>query len=129
MAHGGYILVVEDDRDIRETVVEILRDEGYEVVGAMNGADALDRLRDGSSLPSLILLDLMMPVMDGRTFRLELQHDAALASIPVVLLSANSELSRQADDLGVAGFLTKPLTPDSLVQAVENHRRLQLGRA
>lgn len=115
----GLYLVLQPDAP-RYTIVAV--SDAYEVAGASNGAEALDRLRDGSALPSLILLDLMMPVMDGRTFCLKQQHDVALAHIPVVLLSANGDLTREASELGVAGFLAKPLTLDSLLQAVENHR-------
>lgn len=122
MPSAGYILVVEDERDIRDLIAEILEEEGYEAVGAENGAAALDCLREGSSLPSLILLDLMMPVMDGSAFRLEQQRDAVLASIPVILLSANGNLPQRASDLGVAGFVRKPLTPDALLDVVKGHR-------
>jgi CheY-like chemotaxis protein len=82
------ILLVEDDDDLREVLVAILVDAGYEVTAAANGSEALQWLRAAVVLPRLILLDLMMPVMDGWRFREEQLADAALASIPVATLSA-----------------------------------------
>jgi two-component system chemotaxis response regulator CheY len=80
------ILVVEDDRDTRDVVAELLREEGYSVTTAENGRLALDRLRHGD-LPALILLDLRMPVLDGWTF-LDVQRDVpGIAAVPVLIFS------------------------------------------
>ena len=81
------IFVVDDDRDIREDLGEMLRDEGFLIEAAWNGAEALNRLRAGFR-PDVIILDIMMPVMDGTTFRVELKKDPELAAIPVIGLTA-----------------------------------------
>lgn len=82
-----YILLVDDDPDLRQILAEVLEEEGYRVVPVCHGLEALEHLRASPS-PSLILLDLMMPVMDGWRFLEELGHDAALARLPVCVLTA-----------------------------------------
>jgi CheY-like chemotaxis protein len=110
------VLVVDDDRDIRETLQEILESEGYEVHTARNGADALDQLR--AELPQLILLDLFMPVMDGTEFRRRQLEDPQLADIPVVVVSAAAGLADRVNGLRVAAYLEKPLQLDELFSLV-----------
>src|SRR4051812_39456009 len=80
------ILIVEDDTELRETLGEILQEEGYHVAGVGNGREALDHLRQ-SDPPCLILLDLMMPVMSGWEFRDQQRQDPDLAGVPVAILS------------------------------------------
>ena len=80
-------MIVDDDRDIRENLGELLRDEGFAVEAAWNGAEAMKRLQAGFK-PDLIILDLMMPVMDGATFRAKLKEAGGLSSIPVIGLTA-----------------------------------------
>src|SRR5712675_834532 len=88
--HGeSTIVVVDDDDDIREAVREVLHEEGYRTVGAANGVEALQLLRSSPELPQLILLDLMMPVMDGWEFLMGIDEDPAFHSIPVALMSAH----------------------------------------
>ena len=102
MAVGGErnrILVVEDDGDVREALVQLLEFEGYRVTSATNGRDAIDQLRAGAA-PNLILLDLMMPVMDGPQFRAAQLGDPGLAAIPVIVLSAHSAGREKAAQLG-----------------------------
>jgi CheY-like chemotaxis protein len=94
------ILIVEDDAPIREMLVEILEDEGYPVQGASNGQEAFAALRTIPTLPKLVLLDLMMPVMDGWTFRQKQLQDPLLRGIPIIVLSAVFELHRQAATIG-----------------------------
>jgi CheY-like chemotaxis protein len=106
---SGCVLVVEDDRDIREGLLDTLMEHGYQSVGAANGREALATLRTSGDLPCMILLDIMMPVMDGRTFREELLRDPDLAEIPVVLLSAHRDVAERAKALKVAAYLEKPL--------------------
>jgi CheY-like chemotaxis protein len=108
------VLVVEDDRDIREIVMETLADEGYRTVGATNGSDALEQLRSGAPLPSLILLDIMMPVMDGRSFRSAQLEDALLASIPVVVMTADADVAAISAELRANFHLKKPVTLEQL---------------
>jgi CheY-like chemotaxis protein len=114
------VLVVDDDRDIRETLREVLTDAGYEVVAAENGRAALEQLRAGCR-PALILLDLMMPVMDGLAFRAEQLADAALETIPVVLITAGGR--PVADGLTPTTVLHKPLRMRTVLAAVHQHLR------
>ncbi len=115
------VLVVEDDADIRVALMDVLEEHGYEAVGAVNGLDALEKLKAGALKPCLIVLDLMMPVMDGRAFREQQLQDSALAPIPVVVVSAYREIADQA--LRITEFLRKPLDVDELVQAVRRYCR------
>jgi CheY-like chemotaxis protein len=114
------ILVVDDDRDIRDSLIEMLEEHGYHAVGAANGREALALLGTCAHLPSLILLDLMMPVMDGRGFRQEQLNNSAWAQIPVVVISAYSDAQAQARALGLE-CLRKPLGMRPLIEVVQRH--------
>jgi CheY-like chemotaxis protein len=116
------ILVVDDDPDIRSSLTEILDGEGYRVAGARNGREALEYL-GRRTLPSLILLDMIMPEMDGWLFRREQQKRPDLASIPVVILSSHGDVRDAALVLGVADYLRKPLRLDSLLEIAERYCR------
>jgi CheY-like chemotaxis protein len=116
------ILVIDDDPDIRASLTEILGGEGYRVAGARNGREALDYLKRRTR-PSLILLDMMMPDMDGWRFRREQQKLPELASIPVVILSAHGDVRDAALVLGAADYLRKPLQVDSLLEIAERYCR------
>ncbi len=109
------ILIVEDDADIRASMEELLGDEGYQVASAVHGLDALVRLQSATELPKLILLDLMMPEMDGYAFRAELLKDPRLAGIPVVLMSAGGDLESKAKQLSAQGVLKKPFRDLELI--------------
>lgn len=111
-----YVLVVDDDRDIRESLIEMLEEHGYPATGAGNGLEALEVLRAGPA-PCLILLDLMMPGMDGREFRAEQVKVAAWAAIPVIVISAYGDVEAQAGALAL-DYLKKPLTLRPLMAAV-----------
>jgi CheY-like chemotaxis protein len=115
------ILLVEDDSEIRECLAEFLRDEGYKVEAAENGSVALNHLRSGQPLPSLILLDLMMPIMDGFQFREQQMLDHELATIPTAMLSAHGQVHAKAGSLGLAEILRKPIELDDLLRIVETH--------
>ncbi len=109
------VLVVDDDVEIRESVMEILEEHGYEPVGAENGLEALDKLRSPGPTPCLILLDLMMPRMDGKAFR-ELQlQSPELASIPVVVISAFKDVAQTLQEMKVADLLSKPFKLQDLL--------------
>jgi CheY-like chemotaxis protein len=111
------VLVVDDDPDIRDAVGECLRYEGYDVHSAVDGRDALERLEYGLR-PAVILLDLMMPVLNGFDVLQALQARADWKTIPVVVVSANR--GYEADDLaGAVSILRKPVNVDRLIQAVE----------
>jgi len=112
----GQVLVVDDDQDIRETLIEVLDAYGYRAVGAADGLEALARLREPESRWCLVILDLAMPTMDGRAFRAEQLHDPRLSEIPVVLLSARHDVDDVALELKVAAHRTKPIQVTDLVQ-------------
>jgi CheY-like chemotaxis protein len=114
------VLVVEDDALIRESLIDALEEHGYQVTGAANGRDALDVLATPPR-PDVILLDLMMPVMDGRSFRDQQLRDPALAAIPVVVLSAASDVLRAGAEMGAAGILRKPVTLRALLDELARH--------
>ncbi len=119
---SGGLLLVEDDADIRENLALLLEDEGYPVEQAAHGEEALERLsRLGDGLPCLVLLDLMMPVMDGWTLREKLLADPTLARVPVIILSGVSDLSRERRRLQAAGAIAKPIDVDRLLKLVERH--------
>ena len=114
------ILVVDDDADIRDALSSLLEELGYETWCAANGKEALERLRrPGGTAPGLILLDLMMPVMDGFQFIREQRKDPLLSAIPVVVVTAGSENSVQ----GVLEVLKKPVRAERLLASVEQHCR------
>ena len=114
------ILIVDDDPDIRAALVDVLSDSGYAVRAASNGREALEILRTGAP-PRLVLLDLMMPVMDGLQFRQEQLADPALRDVPVVVISAGSNVAESARSLGVAGYLRKPIDLDRLLEVIARH--------
>src|SRR5687768_10046276 len=102
------ILIVEDAEEIRASIAEILTEEGYQVVDAANGRHALDALDAAKELPGLILLDLMMPEMDGYEFRSEQQKNPRFKDIPVVLMTARGDIDPHLHELGAADCLRKP---------------------
>ena len=110
------ILVVEDDDDIRDSLRELLEDEGYSIETAANGQQALARLQ-GPALPHVILLDLTMPVMDGWQFQRELRRVAAYSQIPVIVISASKVLR---EPLNAKAFFPKPLDTGVLLETIES---------
>ena len=115
------ILLVEDDFDVREALVETLRDRGYAVESACDGEQALQLLQAGAR-PGLILLDLMMPRMSGSEFRVAQQNDPTFAHLPVVLLSADGRMEEKARTLKVQGAIRKPIDLDELLEVIERFR-------
>lgn len=115
MASKATIMVVEDDHDIRDSLSIALTDAGYEVVDASNGQIALDRLA-AAARPGVILLDLMMPVLNGLEFLVEFRKNPQWTQIPVIVASANR--GYDAADLGTFAVLRKPLDLDSLLDWV-----------
>ena len=103
------ILVVDDDAALRNTLVEALEEEGYRTTSASNGREALERLRSEKTPPAVILLDMMMPVMDGWAFRDEQQRDPQLAEIPVVVFSAQGNVKQMASEVSASAYLKKPV--------------------
>jgi CheY-like chemotaxis protein len=117
---GTSILVVDDDADIREALVDVLTDHGYPSQAVAHGAAALAALRGGLR-PCIILLDLMMPVMDGLTFRQQQLADPDLKELPVLVISAGNDLSVHAAALGAVETLRKPIDLDKLLEVVARH--------
>ena len=113
------IMVVDDDRDIREGIVEILREHGYQAAGAIHGADARYQLETGGRRPAAIVLDVMMPVMDGRAFHAWMARDPTLARIPILVISAYRDVAETAAELGAAGHLAKPIQLPDLLGTIE----------
>jgi CheY-like chemotaxis protein len=111
------VLVVDDDLSTREVVSLLLNDEGFQVAMAGDGAAALEQLRHGER-PGLILLDLMMPIMDGWQFRLEQLSDPRLADIPVIVCTAAGRSAQRADGLHALARLDKPLDPAEMITVV-----------
>jgi CheY-like chemotaxis protein len=110
---------VEDDADVREALAAVLADEGYWVSTAIHGRAALDSLRAGPERPALILLDMMMPVMDGPTLCGQLSRDALLAAIPVVVLTAVGDAQQRARELGAVAALRKPVDLNVLLSLLD----------
>ena len=103
------MLLLEDDPDVREDLAFLIESRGYPVVTAADGREAIATVRAMRDRPGLILLDLMMPVMDGWTFHAALRDEPALRDIPVVVLSGIADLQLQANTLGAVDFLGKPI--------------------
>jgi CheY-like chemotaxis protein len=119
VAPSARILLVEDDPALRAALAELLEEQGYEVACAEHGADALAQLGDAPP-PSVILLDLAMPVMDGWSFRTVQLGDPRLAGIPTVVLSASlASDPRALDGLEADAALAKPFTVERLIETVQ----------
>ena len=119
------ILVVEDDSDVRQSLEWLLTVDGYAVVTAVHGADALRKLQAGLR-PCLILLDLQMPVMDGFAFRQLQLQDPQLAHIPVVVYADTRDPDTVVKRLKAVAVVQKPLDLDALLPIVEAHCRAPL---
>ena len=107
------VLLVEDDRDLRSALAELLRFERIEVAEAENGLEALLHLRSATPAPDVVLLDLAMPIMNGWEFRAAQLRDPTIAGVPVVLLT-----SQQGDGLEAEAVLTKPCPPEQLLATI-----------
>lgn len=112
------ILVVEDDNSIRELLVELLQSEGYEVAAAVNGLEGIKYLQANGN-PDLILIDLMMPIMDGYTFRTEQMKNTEWSKVPVVVMSAEANAKEKMKNFGITAFLSKPVELDTILKTVE----------
>ena len=110
--------MVDDDPDILEALSEILESEGFAIQQARNGQEALEILEKVS--PSLILLDLMMPVMDGWEFAEKMRRRVDWSQIPVIVLSADRNIGGRARELGALGYLAKPFELSALLSLVQS---------
>jgi len=116
-ASAAPILLVEDDQDIRDTVCELLELEGYQTVTSNNGQEALAQLHR-MTRPCLILLDVMMPVMDGYAFMARMRAEELLADIPVVITSASHR-----PPTGASAYVPKPIDVEALMEIVKRYCR------
>lgn len=121
------ILVIDDDQDLLDAICEVLRDAGYRVSSAGNGFDAL-RVLAAEPLPDLILIDLMMPIMDGYSFRHLQLADSRLAAIPTIALSAGP-FDGRIQQLRLAAWMAKPVSVAALIAVVERHRLRRAAEA
>lgn len=113
------ILIVEDDIDISSALQELLEENNYNVLSSANGAEALDMLKSILLNPSLILLDLMMPIMNGLQFRENQLSDPMLKNIPVIIMSADGRmLERKSEIIAAEDYLKKPLDIYKLLDIV-----------
>ena len=112
------ILVVDDDDDIRSLVCLLLETEGYDAIGATDGVDALRILQEREP-PGLILLDIMMPRMDGEAVVAALKASPKWATVPVVMMSGDSQAREKTDRCSVQGCLVKPVDLDVLLRTVK----------
>jgi CheY-like chemotaxis protein len=126
---SSFVMVVDDDVDLRDTIIDVLEDQQYRVVGASNGKEALDLLHGRSSPPCVILLDLMMPVMDGKAFHAQLMKEPGLSHIPVIVLSAHADIDSILANTSVRAKLRKPVAIEPLLALVNQHCKRQLADA
>jgi len=116
------VLIVDDDDDLRETLVQAMRDEGYQTVGAANGLEALDYLRQHPA-PEVIFLDMMMPLMNGQEFREVQLQDGRLSSVPVVVMTASTRLQELVMKMHPSDTLPKPISLDDVLATVARYVR------
>jgi CheY-like chemotaxis protein len=114
-ASDPLVLVVDDDPDILDAICDILEGEGYRVSRARHGVEALEKVRH--ERPSLILLDLMMPVMDGMAFAHALREQKLAEDVPIIVISADGN-PQKAASVGARGFLAKPFDIQALLDHV-----------
>ncbi len=111
------ILVIEDDTSIRELLVELLESEGYSVASAINGLEGIRALQN-EMLPDLILIDLMMPIMDGYAFRTEQLKHEIWSKIPTVVMSAEANAKEKMKSFNISAFLSKPVELETILNTV-----------
>lgn len=122
---SGNILIVEDDPDVREMLATLLSTEGFHVVGAEDGLEALHLLRivrhRAPEVPCLILLDLTMPRLGGHEFRRVQLSDPTVASVPVAVMSGAVDIEERAQALGAVATVAKPIDHDLLLNVVRRY--------
>ena len=115
---GNTVLIVEDDADIRETLVDLFRDAGFSTLEAENGSEALTAL-SSTHMPDIVLLDMLMPVMDGATFLKTVAGMPKYRDLPVVVVSANPSVRPP----GAAAVVRKPFDTQELLAVIHAHIR------
>jgi two-component system response regulator MprA len=111
------ILLVEDDQELHGAMTAILEAEGYRVIGAFDGEEAITRLREGAR-PSVVVLDVMLPRKDGLQFRAEQLADPALAAIPVIAYSGDAHVAEAARTLRVRHWFRKPIDFGAMLETI-----------
>ncbi len=114
------ILIVEDDEAIRSTMSDLLEMEGYTIYTSENGQEALNFLSAPPSMPDLILLDLMMPILDGFGFCEAKEKSAEIAQIPVIIMSADGNIRQKQTKTHALGYLKKPVDIDEVLKSVRD---------
>jgi CheY-like chemotaxis protein len=117
--HDRLVLLVDDDSFVRESMHALLDSKGYSVQEAENGRNALDLLKKMPILPCVIVLDLAMPIMDGRVFLKFRAKDPILRDIPVVVVSGNPSTGKPLE--GIEAYLPKPVKVDRLIEVIDQH--------
>ena len=123
MQDAGRVMIVDDDADIRESLMEFLADHGFQTIGARDGREALETLGTSDPPPCMIILDLMMPNMDGWTFRAKQLERSTLAGIPVIVISAHRGIGAESREMKAAAWIPKPLNLSALLRAVRERCR------
>lgn len=113
------ILIIEDDDVIRESITELMEDEGYDVAAVENGKVGIDYLSATQRLPDLILLDLMMPVMDGFAFCVTKANQPSWSQIPTLVMSADGHVTQKREQTGAQDYIKKPLDILDLISRVK----------
>jgi CheY-like chemotaxis protein len=122
MSHMGrehLVLVVDDDPDVREAIAEVVGESGYRTLSAANGREAMAQLQAAQSPPCVILLDIMMPIMDGWEFRAEQSRDPRFGDIPVVVLTAHANMEEVVRRMHAVDCLEKPFDLSILLATLE----------
>ena len=119
MNRGKTVLIIEDDQAIGESLELLFSSRGFDVLHAENGDDALTILRHRAALPSLLLLDIVMPVMDGWAFRSHQTQDPRLAPIPVIVMTASGNAAQKAASMAAQGWIEKPIDVARLMNQVD----------
>ena len=114
------LLIVDDDGELRQTLAEFLTAQGYSVKCAANGSEAMQLVQSLNKLPDLILLDLMMPILDGWGFLIQRCKSARLAKVPVVMMTGSGGIDQLARLAGATTVIHKPVPPDRLLQVIRH---------
>lgn len=115
------ILIVDDDKDIRESLEELLVDQGFGVLCAEHGQQALELLADQTVLPTAILLDIAMPVMDGYAFRAAQLANPVIAAVPVIVMTADGRVEDKRLRVGCKHAIKKPMDVDELLEVLASY--------
>ena len=117
----NHILLIEDDKDILEVLKDLLESEGYVISCAENGKVAMNFLSASNELPDLILVDLMMPLMNGFEFCQRIVEIDRLKSIPVIVMSADGHIEKKKEQLNVCEYLKKPLDLENVLETISKY--------